>query len=168
MATLSTWFSDSDAAKWNYNCNRNFQANSWIFPLAVLPLWPVPEETLLGSFHWWSNEEIPILTLRVRSFYMERDHSKEPQPENHLFFLCKLVCCVSPWVVDQSRSGGRSMRPLGLYFRTVISVSWYFLCGGNGSIETFSSEEGPSWCGPKLELWDLVHRTDSIMDTLRC
>jgi hypothetical protein len=83
---------DSDAAKWNYNCNRNSHGISWIFPIAVLLLWTVPEETLLGSFHWWSNEEIPILTLRVRSFYMERDRSKEQQSENHLFFLCELVC----------------------------------------------------------------------------
>jgi hypothetical protein len=47
------------------------------FALAVLLLWTVLEETLLGSFHWWSNEEIPILTLMVRSFCIERDRSKE-------------------------------------------------------------------------------------------
>jgi hypothetical protein len=46
------------------------------FALAVLLLWTVPEETLLRSFHWWPNEEIPILTLMVRSFCIERDRSK--------------------------------------------------------------------------------------------
>jgi hypothetical protein len=74
------------------------------FALAVLLLWTVPEETLLGSFHWWSNEEIPTLTLRVRSFYMERDRSKEQQPENHLFFLCELVCgLLSQWLDARGR-----------------------------------------------------------------
>jgi hypothetical protein len=97
-------FTDSDAAKWNYNCNRNFQANSWIFPIAVLLLWPVPEETLLGSFHWWSNEEIPILTLMVRSLCSERDRSKEQQLKNHLFFLCELVCgLLSHWLDARGR-----------------------------------------------------------------
>jgi hypothetical protein len=40
---------------------------SWIFALQFFFLWTILEETLLGSFHWWSNEEIPILTLMVRS-----------------------------------------------------------------------------------------------------
>jgi hypothetical protein len=66
------------------------------FALAVLLLWTVLEETLLGSFHWVSNEEIPIFILMVRHLYMERDCSKEQQSDNHLFFLCELVCCISP------------------------------------------------------------------------
>jgi hypothetical protein len=42
---------DSDAAKWNCNCRRNYPWNSWIFAIAVLLLEHVPERMLLGSFH---------------------------------------------------------------------------------------------------------------------
>jgi hypothetical protein len=46
------------------------------FALAVLLLWTVLEETLLGSFHGISNEEIPTLTLVVWGLCIKRDRSK--------------------------------------------------------------------------------------------
>jgi hypothetical protein len=54
---------DADAAKWSYNCRRNYPWKSWIFAIAVLLPEHVLGRMLLGSFHWVTNEEIPTLTL---------------------------------------------------------------------------------------------------------
>jgi hypothetical protein len=66
------------------------------FALAVLLWWTVLEGTLLGSFHWESNEEIPILTFLAECVYIVSTCTEEQQSKNHLFFLCELVCCISP------------------------------------------------------------------------
>jgi hypothetical protein len=96
MATLIYLDIDSDAAKGNCNCNRNYPWNFMDFALAVLRLWTELEETLLGSSHWESNREIPILTFLVERVYIDSARTEEQQSENHLFFLCELVCCFSP------------------------------------------------------------------------
>jgi hypothetical protein len=92
MATLSTWLLIPMVLNGTATAIGTTHGNSWTFAIAVL-LWEhVLGGMLLGSFHWWSNEEIPTLTLMVWSFCIERDHSKPQQSKNHFIFLCKLVC----------------------------------------------------------------------------
>jgi hypothetical protein len=73
MATLTTAKGDSNAAKGDCNCRRNYPWNSWICSIAVLLLEGILEAMLLGSFCWTSNEEIPTLTLMVCSLCIKHD-----------------------------------------------------------------------------------------------
>jgi hypothetical protein len=63
MATLSTMLLILMALKGDCNCRRNYPWNFMDLSIAVLLPVAILEGTLLGSFHWRSNEEIPTLTL---------------------------------------------------------------------------------------------------------
>jgi hypothetical protein len=78
---------DSDATKWNCNCSRNSHGNSWIFAIAVLLSQTILEGTLLGSFHWRSNEEIPTLTFLAECVYIDSTRTAEHKLSVHIYFL---------------------------------------------------------------------------------
>jgi hypothetical protein len=49
----------------------------------------------------------------------DSDHMMAILVRVHIFCLCKLVSAIALQVLDQSRSGHKHMRVLGLYFCTV-------------------------------------------------
>jgi hypothetical protein len=83
---------DSDGSKGNCNCRRNSHGNSWIFAIAVLLPETILEGTLLRSFHWVSNKEIPILTFAAEHVYIDATHTAELKLQSTYIFLCELVC----------------------------------------------------------------------------
>ena len=142
--------------------------NTCICSITILCLEGILEGTLLGSFHWRSNEEIPTLTLTAECAYLDCNHTLQFISGVHPLFLCKLVCCISPRVLDQSWSGWENMGPLGVYFWIIILVSWYFYCGGNGSINSIAYQDGHLGLTRIFKLWEFPIGLNSIIGVPSC
>ena len=170
MATLSTANTDSDTAKGECNCGRNSHGNSWIFAIAVLLLQQILEAMLLESFHWMPIGEIPVLILWGEHAYLECNHSKLKKSKNHFIFLCKLVCCfVNQWLEARGCHGLANSLALGLYFWTVILISWYFIHRMNATASKLVSQEGHLVLTSKL--WIIIwcsHRINPLISQSSC